>query len=79
MALPRGCLEEALDLLRSHGVATDIEDLRERGAGLDRRRAIYSKSYCPSALSRRLRRDAGTKGSARIRAAPAEATGEPRL
>ncbi len=35
VALPRGCLEEAHDLLRSHDVETDIEDLRERGANLD--------------------------------------------
>lgn len=35
VALPRGCLEEALDLLRSHAVETDIEDLREPGAIID--------------------------------------------
>jgi superfamily II DNA or RNA helicase len=35
VALPRGCLEEALDLLRSHTVETDIDDLRELGARLE--------------------------------------------
>ncbi len=35
VALPRGCLEEALDLLRSHDVEIDIEDLRERGTNQD--------------------------------------------
>lgn len=31
LALPRGCLEETLELLRSHAVEPDIEDLREPG------------------------------------------------
>jgi hypothetical protein len=35
VALPRGCLEEALDLLRSYDVEIDIEDLRERGTNQD--------------------------------------------
>lgn len=35
IALPRGCLDEALELLRSHGVEADIADLREEGASLD--------------------------------------------
>jgi superfamily II DNA or RNA helicase len=35
VALPRGCVEEALELLRSHDIDTDIEDLREPGASLD--------------------------------------------
>jgi superfamily II DNA or RNA helicase len=35
VALPRGCVEEALELLRSHDVETDVEDLREPGASLD--------------------------------------------
>src|SRR6202453_3501679 len=35
LALPRGCLEDLLDLLRSHRVAADVEDLRERGAELE--------------------------------------------
>jgi hypothetical protein len=35
VALPRGCLEEALELLGSHDVETDVEDLRESGASLD--------------------------------------------
>lgn len=35
VALPRGCLDEALELLRSHGVEVDIEDLRENGTSLD--------------------------------------------
>jgi superfamily II DNA or RNA helicase len=34
VALPRGCLDEAIVLLRSHGVETDIEDCREDGATL---------------------------------------------
>ena len=37
LALPRGCFEETLELLRSHGVEVDIEDLREPGAKLDYR------------------------------------------
>jgi len=35
LALPRGCLEDLLDLLRSHRVEADVEDLRERGAQLE--------------------------------------------
>lgn len=35
VALPRGCLDEALELLGSHGIETDIADLREEGASLD--------------------------------------------
>jgi len=34
LALPRGCFEEALELLRSHAVEVDIEDLREPGEPL---------------------------------------------
>jgi hypothetical protein len=34
VALPRGCLDEAIGLLRSHGVEADIEDRREGGAAL---------------------------------------------
>ena len=34
VALPRGCLEESLELLRSHHVDIDVEDLRERGTNL---------------------------------------------
>lgn len=34
IALPRGCLEEAIDLLRSCGAATELEDLREAGRAL---------------------------------------------
>jgi hypothetical protein len=34
VALPRGCLDEALELLRSHAVEADIADLREKGASL---------------------------------------------
>jgi hypothetical protein len=37
LALPRGCFEETLELLRSHGIEVDIEDLRETGAKLDYR------------------------------------------
>jgi len=32
--LPRGCLEETLDLLRQHGVDADIQDLREIGSSI---------------------------------------------
>jgi superfamily II DNA or RNA helicase len=35
VALPRGCFEETLELLRSHHVDIDVEDLRERGTNLD--------------------------------------------
>ena len=35
VALPRGCLEETLELLRTHGIEAEIEDLRERGAKID--------------------------------------------
>lgn len=34
VALPRGCLEEAIDLIKSHGAVTDLEDLREIGLAL---------------------------------------------
>ncbi|MEF2554063.1 DEAD/DEAH box helicase family protein [Aurantimonas sp. A2-1-M11] len=34
VALPRGCLEEAIDLIKSYGAVTDLEDLREIGAEL---------------------------------------------
>jgi superfamily II DNA or RNA helicase len=32
VALPRGCLEEAIDLLESNGIQVKLEDHRERGA-----------------------------------------------
>ena len=31
IALPRGCLDEALDLLASHGIRADVEDKRDPG------------------------------------------------
>ncbi|MER9586300.1 DEAD/DEAH box helicase family protein [Mesorhizobium sp. M0276] len=34
VALPRGCLEEAIDLVKSHGAVADLEDLREIGLAL---------------------------------------------
>ena len=34
VALPRGCLEEAIGLLGDHGAAADLEDLREIGKDL---------------------------------------------
>ena len=34
VALPRGCLDEAIDLIKSHGAIVDLEDLREIGAEL---------------------------------------------
>jgi superfamily II DNA or RNA helicase len=34
VALPRGCLDEAVDLLKSHGTVADLEDLREIGTAL---------------------------------------------
>jgi superfamily II DNA or RNA helicase len=34
VALPRGCLEEAVDLIKSHGAVADLEDLRETGTAL---------------------------------------------
>lgn len=34
VALPRGCLEEAIDLIGSHGAIADLEDRREIGAAL---------------------------------------------
>ncbi|MFC5423519.1 DEAD/DEAH box helicase family protein [Bosea eneae] len=34
VALPRGCLGEAIDLIASHGAVADLEDLREIGAAL---------------------------------------------
>ena len=34
VALPRGCLEEAIDLINSHGAVADLEDLREIGTAL---------------------------------------------
>ena len=32
--MPRGCLEEAVDLIKSHGAVADLEDRREIGAAL---------------------------------------------
>ncbi|GAA4161826.1 DEAD/DEAH box helicase [Shinella granuli] len=34
VALPRGCLEEAIDLMKSHGAVAALEDLREIGTAL---------------------------------------------
>ena len=34
VAVPRGCLDEVVELLRSHGIASRIEDHRETGAPL---------------------------------------------
>lgn len=34
VALPRGCLEEAIDLIKSHGAVADLEDMREIGMAL---------------------------------------------
>nr|WP_274709310.1 DEAD/DEAH box helicase [Nitratireductor luteus] len=34
VALPRGCLEEAIDLIKSHGAVADLEDCREIGTAL---------------------------------------------
>jgi len=34
LSLPRGCLDEALELLKEHGITADIEDKRERGLKL---------------------------------------------
>lgn len=34
VALPRGCLEEAIDLIKGHGAVADLEDRREIGAAL---------------------------------------------
>lgn len=36
IALPRGCLDAALGLLRDHGMAWDLRDERWQGAGVDR-------------------------------------------
>ena len=37
VALPRGCLDEALGLLREHGIGTDVVDRREAGTSLPAR------------------------------------------
>ena len=37
LALPRGCTEDAVSLLRSLGVTLEIEDLRERGRAIEYR------------------------------------------
>ena len=34
VALPRGCLEEAIDLIKIHGAVADVDDLRESGTAL---------------------------------------------
>ena len=34
IALPRGCLDEVIDLIKSHGAVVDLEDLREIGTAL---------------------------------------------
>ncbi len=59
VALPRGCLEEALDLLRSHDVEADIEDLRERGAKLDCRFMGTLRDEQQSAVDALSRHDCG--------------------
>ncbi len=35
IALPRGCIDETVDLLKSHGVAPQVDDKRESGAALE--------------------------------------------
>jgi superfamily II DNA or RNA helicase len=59
VALPRGCFEETLELLRSHGVETDIEDLREPGAKLDYRFLGTLRDEQLSAVDALLRHDCG--------------------
>jgi hypothetical protein len=55
LALPRGCFEETLELLRSHGIEVDIEDLRETGANLDYRFLGTLRCCCGRQYSHRRR------------------------
>jgi hypothetical protein len=59
VALPRGCLEETLELVRSHGIEVDIEDLRESGAKLDYRFLGTLRDDQRSALDALSRHDCG--------------------
>jgi hypothetical protein len=59
LALPRGCFEETLELLRSHGVEVDIEDLRGPGARLDYRFLGTHRDDQQSAFDALSRHDCG--------------------
>ena len=59
VALPRGCFEETLELLRSHGIEVDIEDLLETGANLDYRFLGTLRDDQRSALDALSRHDCG--------------------
>lgn len=59
LALPRGCLGEAIELLRSHGVEADIEDRRESGRTLSARFLGALREEQATALSALARHDFG--------------------
>lgn len=50
LALPRGCLDEAVALARNHGIAVVLEDRRERGD--DEPKRVYSAAGSRSARRR---------------------------
>lgn len=47
VGLPRGCLEEAVELIRAHGVEIDLSDLRSAGSPLPARVSFRGELYGP--------------------------------
>lgn len=59
IALPRGCLEEAVELLRSHGVMAEVEDRRDVGQRLPVRFLGHLDALQSVALQTLKRHDTG--------------------
>src|SRR5262249_51349537 len=59
VALPRGCLEEAIDLVKSHGAVADLKDLREIGTALPANVSFQGESRRPASGNIARRRTAG--------------------
>jgi superfamily II DNA or RNA helicase len=57
--LPRNCMDEAVELLRSHNVEAEIEDLRERGSVLECRFLGNLRSEQQAAVSALIPHDCG--------------------
>ena len=57
--LPRNCMDEAVELLRSHNVEAEIEDLRERGSVLECRFLGTLRSEQQAAVSALIPHDCG--------------------
>ncbi|MDQ6831225.1 MAG: DEAD/DEAH box helicase [Gemmatimonadota bacterium] len=64
IALPRGCLDEAVELLRSHDVAVSVTDEREAGAPLDIRFVGELRQEQALAASALAHHDAGVLAAA---------------